>query len=806
MRTKNQPNTKRVHYLLKIVLIVIFYFACNSYLRAQENNFSKIVQAFQDYSKAYREVVYCHLNKSTYIKGESIGFSAYVFNKDLKKPSKTTKNLYCVILDSANNVVKSKLLKVNKGFSNNIFNLDSLFTSGNYTFKAYTNWMKNFDEPNIFIEAFTVIDPMLESSVVKKEIENELDVQFLPEGGHLVDQLRTNVGVVIKNKKGFGVPNVKGRIFDTNNIFISEFTTNSLGISRFPLYAEKQKKYLVKINHLNKSFEYFLDNVENKGIILNVSKLKDNLMLEFKTNEQTLVDVFKEPYTLLNQNGKEYKVLSVQFDKEDLVMSIQNKDLFPGINIFTLFNEENEPVLERMFFNYKGINFYNLKAPVYSKLGDSLRVSISLEDPRQFAYHEDMNVSISILPEGTKSYDRHQNLVSYTYLQPYVNGYIENAAYYFTNISSKKEYELDNLLITQGWSCYNWNDIFDNKAISEFVFEDGIVVKVNTNSSKTKNLIIYPLMDNQGYFVDLLDGEQSFLKEGFYPQDNETLNLGVLNNKGEANKVNLYVQYSPSRIPDFRKSYFQPLTINNRYYTKSLTKPFSIVDLNKAQDLDAVVIKVNSRQSRIEQIKASASLKVDVFDDRKRSINLTLPNYINSYMNGFSAIEQNGVLTILNRNIQSFSENSASPLIYLDDVLLNNTEFLINFDMSRVDYIAYDRHGFGEGMRGSGGVIKIYTSNTFSTNKNHESFRQFKFPLTFSENKKFYTPKYNVYDNEFFKEYGVIDWIPNCKLDEKGNLNFTISNLGNNNINFFIEGVSQSGTYFLDTKRLTIRE
>lgn len=108
MRTKNQPQTKSFHFLLKIILTVIFYFAWNSNLIAQENNFSKIVEAFQDYSKAYREVVYCHLNKSTYIKGEYLGFSAYILNKDLKTPSKTTKNLYCLILDSTNTIVKSK--------------------------------------------------------------------------------------------------------------------------------------------------------------------------------------------------------------------------------------------------------------------------------------------------------------------------------------------------------------------------------------------------------------------------------------------------------------------------------------------------------------------------------------------------------------------------------------------------------------------------------------------------------------------------------------------------------------------------
>ena len=41
----------------------------------------KLVKSYTDYHKTAREIVYLHLNKSTYIKGEDIGFTAYVLDK-----------------------------------------------------------------------------------------------------------------------------------------------------------------------------------------------------------------------------------------------------------------------------------------------------------------------------------------------------------------------------------------------------------------------------------------------------------------------------------------------------------------------------------------------------------------------------------------------------------------------------------------------------------------------------------------------------------------------------------------------------
>ena len=53
--------------------------------------------------------------------------------------------------------------------------MDSLFTSGEYVAKAYTNWIKNFNEQNLFVESIKVIDPKVEQFIKPKVVENEAE-------------------------------------------------------------------------------------------------------------------------------------------------------------------------------------------------------------------------------------------------------------------------------------------------------------------------------------------------------------------------------------------------------------------------------------------------------------------------------------------------------------------------------------------------------------------------------------------------------------------------------------------------------
>ena len=203
--------------------VLVYSLTLFSFLSINAQNNSEIIDAYEDYTEAPREISYVHLNKSTYIEGEMMGFTAYVFDKFTKSLSKTTVNLYCTISDSTNKVIKKKLIKVNNGTSSNIFNIDSLFTSGKYTFKAYTNWMLNFKEPNYFEQQFFVIGPDIQSEVKTTKRETNFDIQVLPEGGHLLANVQNSIGIIVKNSLGIGLANATGKILDQNNVVITTF-------------------------------------------------------------------------------------------------------------------------------------------------------------------------------------------------------------------------------------------------------------------------------------------------------------------------------------------------------------------------------------------------------------------------------------------------------------------------------------------------------------------------------------------------------------------------------------------------------
>ena len=783
------------HFVKKIVfgvLLLSFHFA-----QAQnEQQHDALIPSYETYSKLPREAVFVHLNKSTYIKGETIGFSAYVLDKNTKTPSELTTNLYCTLSDDQNQVIKSKLIRVKTGFSNNVFQVDSLFTSGEYTFKAYTNWMKNFDEPNAFISSIKIIDPDIDAIIKPKTISNSIDAQFLPEGGHLVKGIKSNIGVIIKNSEGFGVGNIEGEVLNRSNQFVTNFKTNALGIGRFILTPKANEIYTVKFKHHNTDFVFPINDIKIKGITLTLSDLNNKVALSFKTNAESLSGLKSKTFKLAFHSDKTIKVTDVKFDALETLKLINYNDLSTGINIFTLFDQDNNPVLERLFFNYDGLQILKSGLPIVTKPFDSLVVKFPV--PNVSTLH---NFSVSVLPETTKSYRNHHNIISSIYLQPYVGSYVENAAYYFTNIDRRKKHELDNLLITQGWSSYNWNTIFSNPPRNTFPFESGIGFMANINASKSNQFLLFPLRSNKADVFAINIGEKSFLKTSLYPRDEETIKIGAINTKGKVSKANLYLQFSPSKIPDYNIDYSVLKAKTPTLTTTTQIQPFTESVITKTQQLDEVYIEAKRDLLRTERLQKQTRGNVEIFDDRTRLSNRSLAQYLSK--KGFVANDFQGILSISIRN--PATPNNSTPIVYLDGVLLTDFSFLAKFDMNTVDYIVINRGGLGEGLRGGAGVIKIHTDpSVIYTNQYGDNYNSYDVPLTFSSSKAFYAPKYSYYQSAFFKEYGVIGWTPNCTLDAKGNLVFSVFDTNHTTLKLFIEGLTNDGQFLSEEKTITI--
>ena len=234
-----------------------------------------------------------------------------------------------------------------------------------------------------------------------------------------------------------------------------------------------------------------------------------------------------QSYQLSIHNGDEIKAFPISFTGGLKQLKVIPKaDLYKGMNIITLMDQNARPLLERLYFNDRGFEFFETLSNAAPSI-DSGQVKVTLEIPGLEA-GAFSSLSLSVLPDNTSSYTHHHNLPSYTLLQPYVKGPIQNAGYYFEDIDARKRYDLDNLLITQGWSSYSWNTVMNHPPLYRFDFEKGISYTVRFNKRDSEDFYIYPTANNPSQLLKLKDGEVDFTVEEFYPREGEKLAISEI--------------------------------------------------------------------------------------------------------------------------------------------------------------------------------------------------------------------------------------------------------------------------------------
>lgn len=794
MKISSNINRKTLLFFLLVIIGIS--------VTAQDD--SEILEAYEDYTELARELVYLHLNKSTFIKGEDLGFTAYVLDKKDKQPSLLTTNLYVTIEDLNNKTVKSKLVRVVNGISSNKFELDSTFSSGDYVVKAYTNWMRNFKEQNYFVESIKVIDPKTEKYIEEQFIDNTMDAQFLPESGHLLHGVENNVGVVIKDKNGFGIKNIFGEVVDHKGNLVSSFKTNKLGIGKFPLIAQTGIGYTINISYNNKDFNFALGHkVEKNGIILSVKRLKSKIFVSVITNEETLPSIKNERYGLMVHNGDGYDFMDIYFDDKTTITKVfESSNSAKGINILTLFDENDQPIAERMFFNHEGLDVIQPNNLSVLQKRDSVNISLGFNTADTEKFN---TLSVSVLPEETMSYNRHHNIISYIYLQPYLNSSVESGKYYFTDINEQKKYELDNLLITQGWSSYDWNLIFEDSPNQNYAFEQGISIKANLNSKEIENDVTYMVhatYEQGPIFVGVEDGKKEFVIDNIFVQDNDSLYLSKIKPNDKLSPARLYLQAFPSTIPllGAQATLLKPKTSYRTSATLNKNK-MSFGNRDGVEKLDEIVIttEVDKIKTRTRELNKHSFGTVKILSESDRLIFNTIDDYLNANM----VYGSDGIYTT-GRHANGPNSNASAMAIFLDDVYLADPSMISNLTLDDIDYIEINRGGLGLGGRGFNGGLMFYTLNKSGFRSSiKKTAQKHQLPLTFSAKKKFYVPKYRYYSDDFYKGYGVIDWKPELKVDDKGNTSFTIAK-PEVPIILFIEGITNNGLFIFEEKTISL--
>jgi hypothetical protein len=742
-----------------------------------------------------REALYLHVNKTTFIKGEEIWFKGYAYDQKNQLTSKATTNIHVGMYDAEGNQVKNVLFKATNGFAKGNILIDSTYTSGTYYLKAATNWMKNFKEDNTFVQKIVILSEEA-SAKTPQEKEEKYDIQFLPEGGYMINNVVNTIGFKIVNQEGKGVL-ANGTIYDNNQKEITSFKGNNFGLGKFVFYPENGQQYTAKIQLTSgKTITQSLPKAKAKGINITVNNpFPDKVILNFKTNQATLAANPTQQYkVLIHQNGKQKTIAFAFENAPEKVISILKKDLFKGINTITVFANDNTPILERLFFNDFFEKTSQLNVSTVNIANDSIMLSLS-----DFGLKENANISISVLPESTKSYKPDHNIISNFYLKPHLRGTIENPQYYFKNMDRKKKYELDILLLTQGWSRYEWQNIFEDKPNGLKGFESGITISgtVNRPKSGVDRLFLYGTKNHTSRFIDV-DKNQKFTLTNFFLEEGEEIRFSYMTKKGLFKKPSLYLQFKVDKGDDKITAEMLEKATSIASTAVSFQIPENFFYENSEQ-LEAVIIKADKKEEDRDRILVNEKVTQITPTEVQRFLYIT--DLIEN--RGYQVIETPGRVSITTRR-----QPVASPVIFFDGARLTSFNILSGFSTANVEKIVIDKSGLGEGLgAGFGGVIRIFSRRTplFKAGDREKMYAGTVAPFAFTPAKEYYAPKYTSYLNSTFEKYGAISWLPEVQLTNAQPTTFKIYDTRTKNITLFIEGISESGTLISEKKIIKVR-
>ena len=96
------------------------------------------------------ERIYLHTDKTFYNSGDDIWFKAYLVDASTLTPGTLSKVAYVDLLNPSGEILITKTLHINDGYGRGDFKLPVRLPRGQYTLRAYTTYMRNFDKAFFF--------------------------------------------------------------------------------------------------------------------------------------------------------------------------------------------------------------------------------------------------------------------------------------------------------------------------------------------------------------------------------------------------------------------------------------------------------------------------------------------------------------------------------------------------------------------------------------------------------------------------------------------------------------------------------
>jgi hypothetical protein len=454
MKRIAEINIKSCFFL---VVALLFTVAANAQISTE-----KLSGHFSRYSeKSLQEKLYMHVDRGFYLAGDIIWFKLYVTDASLHQPLAISKVGYVEVLNETNQPVLQAKISLQQGSGNGSLQLPVTINSGNYTIRGYTNWMKNAGPAYFFEKAITIVNTQKSRELFTPTAASNTapDIRFFPEGGNLVTGISSRIACKVQGADGKGM-GYTGLIVDERNDSITGFQSYRFGMGSFDFTPITGHRYKAIIKTGSATYTRDLPEIFDRGYVM---RLQANGNAIINITAQTNLSDTGTLLLLLHTRQSLKKVWQGKLQQGKAIFAVDPALLGEGISHFTLFNSAGQPLCERLYFTYPkhklSIDLKGIQATYNTRSAVDMIVETAMQNRKE--NNTDLSIAVYRLDEWQQPDE--SNIQTFLWLQSDLRGTIESPAFYFNASREETLPAMDNLMLTQGWRRFKWDDILQEK-------------------------------------------------------------------------------------------------------------------------------------------------------------------------------------------------------------------------------------------------------------------------------------------------------------------------------------------------------
>lgn len=737
-------------------------------------------QEVQADAEILQERMFVHVDRTEYIAGDIMWMKVYLVDAFTRRPSPHSRVAYVEILDRAANSVAQAKIELRDGLGDGSLFLPVTLPSGNYLVRGYTSWMKNGSPDHFFQQTITIVNTQREyrpDSLVRTKPA----IQFFPESGSLVNQVNSTVAFQALDGNGVGLT-FSGTLLDESNNEVLRFEPASFGIGRFKFTPAAGHTYHAVIQQTDgSSFTVAMPEAQNTGYTIHVEELNGKLQVIATAPPAT----DKRARLVVHAAKRTLASMPINLLSGPVTIPIDVTTLHEGVNTLTLFNDDNEPVAERLYFRMPSKRL-DLKTSADQQLhAQRERVSVTVSGSGAPA-----ELSAAVYRVKPGQHPEAADIVAALWLGNELHGLVESPAAYFAE-AKPASLLIDNLMLTHGYRKFlpQTGAVKSNTSYLpelEGPVVEGMVSNIRTGKPAADVQVFLSITGTAPRFYtsssDSL-GKIRFVLHDFYGDG--TMIVQTNYRMDSIYKIEIRSPFAETALP-----FVRPYQLSTGDESWLATAGFAVQVQNAVHGEQ---LRTFARHDMDTLMFYNRPVEKYWLDDYKRFT--TMEEVLREYVPGIAVRRRNGKLDIevVNYTLKTLFEG---PLLLLDGVPVFDGEQMLKYDPLKVRKleVVNSRYVLGSSVFNGlsswftyKGDLDGFTPDPRAMVIDYEGLQQ---------KRLFYSPVYETQQqrNSRIPDYRtLLEWIPSVAANPNSSFSFYTSDQPGSYL-VVVQGIDKNGT------------